>query len=193
MGLENLGIDLFGNGYIKTDEYNRTSVENICAAGDVTGEHLFVYTAAYAGALAVKNAFDKANEKKDYSVLPWVIFTDPQVAGVGMDENQAYENKIDYDTATLWLKDVPRALAARNTKGFIKLIRDKSTNKLIGARILASEGSELLMEISLAIKYGIDVDELRQMFHPYLTLSEGVKLAAITFDKDVSQLSCCAV
>jgi mercuric reductase len=193
IGLEALGIELHKNNFIKTNEFLQTSIPNIYAAGDVTGEYLFVYSAAYEGALAVDNMFGENQTKKDYTVFPWVIFTDPQVAGVGMDENQAYENKIDYEVSTIQLKDIPRSLAARNTKGFIKLIRDKQTDKLIGARILASEGSELLMEISLAIKYGITVKELKQMFHPYLTLSEGVKLAAIGFDKDVNKLSCCAV
>ena len=192
-GLEELGIDLHKQSFIKTNEYLQTSIPNIYAAGDVTGEFLFVYSAAYEGSLAVQNMFGENSTKKDYSVFPWVIFTDPQVAGVWMDENKAYENKIDYEVSTIQLKDVPRSLAARNIKGFIKLIRNKENDKLIGARILASEGSELLMEVSLAIKYGITVKELKQMFHPYLTLSEGIKLAAITFDKDVHKLSCCAV
>lgn len=192
-GLEELGIEIHKNSFIKTNEFMQTSIPNIYAAGDVTGEYLFVYSAAYEGSLAVENMFAENKTKKDYSVFPWVIFTDPQVAGVGMDENQAYENKIDYEVSTIQLKDVPRSIAARNTKGFIKLIRNKKNDKLVGARILASEGSELLMEISLAIKYGITVKELKQMFHPYLTLSEGVKLAAISFEKDVSKLSCCAV
>ncbi len=192
-GLEKTGVELHKQNFIKTNEYLQTSISNIYAAGDVTGEYLFVYSAAYEGTLAVENMFAENKTKKDYSVFPWVIFTDPQVAGVGMDENQAYESKIDYEESTIQLKDVPRSLAARNTKGFIKLIRNKENDKLIGARILASEGSELLMEISLAIKYGITVKELKQMFHPYLTLSEGVKLAAIGFEKDVNKLSCCAV
>lgn len=192
-GLEELGIELHKETFIKTNDFMQTSIPDIYAAGDVTGEFLFVYSAAYEGSLAVQNMFGENMSKKDYSVFPWVIFTDPQVAGVGMDENQAYENKIDYEVSTIQLSDVPRSIAARNTKGFIKLIRNKETDKLIGARILASEGSELLMEISLAIKYGITVKELKQMFHPYLTLSEGIKLAAITFEKDVNKLSCCAV
>ncbi len=192
-GLEELGIEIHKSSFIKTNEFMQTSIPNIYAAGDITGEYLFVYSAAYEGSLAVQNMFGKNQNKKEYSVFPWVIFTDPQVAGVGMDENQAYENKIDYDVSIIQLKDVPRSIAARNTKGFIKLIRNKENDKLIGARILASEGSELLMEISLAIKYGITVKELKQMFHPYLTLSEGVKLAAIGFEKDVNKLSCCAV
>lgn len=193
LGLENVGIELHKQNFIKTNEYLQTSVPNIYSTGDVTGEFLFVYSAAYEGALAVENMFGESQVKKDYSVFPWVIFTDPQIAGVGMDENEAYLKKINYETSTIWLKDVPRSIAARNTKGFIKLIRNKYDDKLIGARILAAEGSELLMEISLAIKYGITVKELKQMFHPYLTLSEGIKLAAIGFDKDVKKLSCCAV
>jgi mercuric reductase len=109
-----------------------------------------------------------------------------------LDEVQAQAKGINAETATIDLDQVPRAIAARDTRGFIKLIRDKDTDKLIGARILAPEGSELIMEVSLAIKYGITVPELVGMFHPYLTLSEGIKLAAIAFNKDVQQLSCCA-
>lgn len=193
LGLNELGVERHNHDFILTNEFLQTSFPNIYAAGDVTGDHLFVYAAAYEGALAVENMFGEKPVAKDYSVFPWVIFTDPQVAGVGLDENQAYENKIDYEVSTVQLKDVPRSIAARNTKGFIKLIRNKETDKIIGARILASEGSELLMEISLAIRYGIAVKELKQMFHPYLTLSEAVKIAAIAFDKDIGQLSCCAV
>jgi len=130
--------------------------------------------------------------KVDYTALPWVIFTDPQVAGVGMDEKEAEALNIPYDVSTLPLSEVPRSVAALNTKGFIKLIRNPETDKLIGARIVASEGGELAMELSLAIKYGIPVKELSSSFHPFLTLSEGIKLAAITFKKDVAALSCCA-
>jgi mercuric reductase len=192
-GLEEIGVELHKQSFIKTNDFMQTSIPNIYTAGDVTGEYLFVYSAAYEASLAVENMFNGNSVKKDYTVFPWVIFTDPQVAGVGMDENEAYQNKINYEVSVVQLKDVPRGLAARNTKGFIKLIRNSETDKLIGARILAPEGSELLMEISLAIKYGITTKELKQMFHPYLTLSEGVKLAAIGFEKDVNKLSCCAV
>ncbi len=171
----------------------RTSIEGIYGAGDVLGEHMYVYTAAYEGKLAAENAVTGKGKPRDYTALPWVIFTDPQVAGVGMDEQQAAQQEIEVDTAKLPLSAVSRALAARNTRGFIKLIRDRTTDKLVGARILAPEGSELLMEISLAIKFGITVKQLVSSFHPYLTLSEGVKLAAITFERDVGKLSCCAV
>jgi len=192
IGLEKVGVKLNRNGAILVNETLQTSLPTIYAAGDVLGENMFVYTAAYEGKLATRNALTNAATARDYSVLPWVIFTDPQVTGVGLDEVQAQARGINAETATIDLDQVPRAIAARDTRGFIKLIRDRDTDKLIGARILAPEGSELIMEVSLAIKYGITVQELVGLFHPYLTLSEGIKLAAITFDKDVRQLSCCA-
>jgi len=192
LGLENVGVQTNPDGSAKVSETLETSAAGIYAAGDVLGENMFVYTAAYEGALAVENAFNGANRKRDYAALPWVIFTDPQVAGVGLDEKQAAMQGIETDVAMLPLSHVPRSLAARDTRGFIKLIRNRATDQLVGARILAAEGSELLMEIALAIKFGITVRELTSCFHPYLTLGEGIKLAALAFSKDIGKLSCCA-
>ncbi len=192
MELEEIGVELTENGFLKVDAHLQTSVTGIYGAGDVIGAPMFVYTAAYEGKLAALNALSPVKQTVDYTALPWVIFTDPQVAGIGPDERQASEMGIDTETAVLPLAHVPRAIAARDTRGFIKLIRNKANDRLIGARIVAPEGSELLMEIAMAIKFGIKVEQLKEMFHPYLTLSEGIKLAAITFSKDVKELSCCA-
>lgn len=191
-GLQELGATLDKRGFLTVDGTLRTNIKGIFGAGDVIGEPMFVYTAAYEGALAAENAISGQSRKQDYTALPWVIFTDPQVAGVGLDEQQALNEGVDADITVLPLSHVPRAIAARDTRGLIKLIRNRATDKLIGARILAPEGSELLMEVALAIKYGIIVKELAKSFHPYLTLSEAIKLAALTFNKDVAKLSCCA-
>ncbi|MGC8541833.1 MAG: dihydrolipoyl dehydrogenase family protein, partial [Phycisphaerae bacterium] len=192
MGLENAGILLDDHGFIQVSPTLQTTLPGVWAAGDVLGQNMFVYTAAYEGALAVENMLTKVDRITDYTALPWVIFTDPQVAGVGLDERQAVAAGHDAEVATLPLSHVPRAIAARDTRGLIKLIRDKKTDLLLGARILAPEGAELLMELAMAIKFGITVTQLRNSFHAYLTLGEGIKLAAITFGKDVAQLSCCA-
>jgi mercuric reductase len=88
---------------------------------------------------------------------------------------------------------VPRALAARDTRGFVKLVADSATRRIVGAHILAAEAGEMITEPALAIKHGLTIDDLASAFHPYLTLSEGLKLAAQTFDKDVAKRSCCAV
>ena len=193
LNLESAGIDTEGRGYIPVDETMRPKVSNIFAAGDVVGERQFVYTAAYEGKIAAENAMRGSYGKADFSVLPWVIFTDPQVAGVGLDEQQAEDAGVNYQATKLTLDNVPRSIAARDTRGYIKLFRNKDNDRLIGARILAPEGSELLMELALAIRHGVTIQSLKSEFHPYLTLSEGIKLAALTFDKDVKKLSCCAV
>jgi len=192
LNLEKIGVEVNEDKTIVTNEYNQTTRPHIYAAGDVIGNPTFVYTAAYEGRLAVENGFGKNDKRRDYSVVPYVVFTDPQVAGVGLNEQAAKSEGIEVDVSKLTLDNVPRSLAARDTRGFIKLLKKKGDDYLIGASILAPEGSELLMEISMAIQYKIPVSEIAAMFHPYLTLGESVKLAAQTFNKDVKKLSCCA-
>ncbi len=192
LGLEKVGVTVNKKGFIQVDDYLQTHVPGIFAAGDVIGEPMFVYTAAYEGKLAAINAIGKERVKRNYFPLPWVIFTDPQVAGVGWNAVQAKENGWDPETVTLPLSEVPRAIAARDTRGFIQLIRDGKTDRLLGARVVAPEGAELIMTLSVAIKSEWQASQLSDMLFPYLTLSEGIKLAALAFRKDVRKLSCCA-
>lgn len=192
LGLEKLGIETTERGLIKVDELLRTSAEDIFAIGDVTTNPPFVYTAAYEGGKAVVNAFKAHHKAVDFSVVPWVVFTDPQVAGVGIDEREAEEKGIPHQVTIFHLKDIPRSIVALDTRGFIKLVRNPENDLLLGARIVAPEGGELLMQLSLMIKYRIPLKEIIGMFHPYLTLSEGVKLAAMSFTVDVKKMSCCA-
>jgi mercuric reductase len=192
LGLQNIGLKLEKGGHIQVNDKMETNLRNIYAAGDVANTPAYVYTAAFEGKIAVENAFTGTEKQADYSSLPWVVFTDPQVAGAGLDEAEAKAQNIPYEVSKLELKDVPRAIAANDMRGFIKLIRNTETDKLIGARVVAPEGGELIQQLSMAIKYGITVKDLAESFYPYLTLSEGIKLAAITFGKDVSKLSCCA-
>ena len=124
--------------------------------------------------------------------MPAVTFTDPQVASVGLTEAVAADQGLEVKTSILPLSYVPRALAARDTRGLIKLVADAKTDKLLGAHILAPEGADSIQTAVLAIKHGLSVQDLADTIFPYLTTVEGLKLAALTFDKDVSKLSCCA-
>jgi mercuric reductase len=196
LGLEQIGVATLKSGHIIVNEFLQTSVPHIYAAGDCNQNPPYVYTAAYEGNLAVTNMVACCEDElkaADYTGMPWVIFTDPQVAGVGMDEAECEKKNIPFEVSKINLSDVPRYTAALDTRGFIKLIRNPKTDKLLGARIIAPEGGELVMELSLAIRYGITVTELAKTMHPYLTASEGIKLAALAFGKDVAKLSCCAV
>jgi len=187
-----LNVEITENGFLKVNDHLQTNVPTIFAAGDVTGRYMFVYTAALEGKIAALNALSEQKQTIDYSLVPWVMFTDPQVACVGLDEMQARAQGYDSESAVLPIAHVPRYIVARESRGFIKLIRERSTDRLLGARIVAPEGAELLMEIAVGMKFGITISQLRDMLHPYLTAAEGLKLAAITFTKNVDQLSCCA-
>ncbi len=192
LGLEDMGVALAKNGGIKVDEFMQTNIPGIYAAGDVTGTDQFVYMAAYGAKLAANNAMKGNAMRYDNSVMPAVVFTDPNYASVGLTEAAAQAKGITIKTSVLDLKHVPRALAARDTRGLIKLVANASDNKLIGAHILAPEGADSIQTAALAIKTGTTYTELGEMIFPYLTTVEGLKLAAQTFDNDVSKLSCCA-
>lgn len=191
MGIENAGVELTTSGHVAVSPLMVTTMPHIFAAGDVANTPAFVYTAAHEGKTAVLAAFSTA-KPVDYRALPWVVFTDPQIAGAGMDEVQAAAAGIDAEASTIALEHIPRSIAANDMRGFIKLIRNKKNDQLIGARIVAPEGGELIQMLSLAILHNVTVKELAEDLYPYLTLSEGIKLAALGFTMDVSKLSCCA-
>ena len=191
-GLDDVGVTLGKRGEVLVNEYLQTANPDIYAAGDVTGEPMFVYVAAYGGTTAAENALTGDARPFDLTALPKVTFTDPQVASVGFTEEEIRYQGAEPLTAELPLEHVPRALAARDTRGFVKLVADASTRKIVGAHILASEAGEMITELALAVQFGLTIENLTSAFHPYLTLSEGIKLAAQTFDKDVAKLSCCA-
>ena len=192
LNLEASGVRLNGNGGIKVDEQMRTSKPGVYAAGDVTGQDQFVYMAAYGARIAATNALNGDSLNYDNSAMPAVVFTDPQVATVGLTEARAHAAGYTVRTSVLPLKHVPRALAARDTRGLIKLVADGDSRRLLGAHIIAPEGADSIQTAALAIAQKLTIDELGKMVFPYLTTVEGLKLAAQTFDKDIAKLSCCA-
>ena len=191
LNLDAIGVDAQKDGAIIVNDRMETSVATIYAAGDCSNMPQFVYVAAAAGSRAGIN-MTGGKASLDLSVLPAVIFTDPQVATVGLSEQDAHLQNIETDSRVLAMENVPRALANFETDGFIKLVSEAETGRLIGAQILAHEAGELIQSAALAITNKMTVDELANQLFPYLTMVEGLKLCAQTFNKDVSQLSCCA-
>jgi len=191
LGLTDIGIETDSRGAIKVGDDMQTTRPGTYAVGDVTNRDQFVYMAAYGAKLAARNAMGGA-ERYDNAAMPWVVFTDPQVAGVGLTEEQAVAAGYDVKTSLLTLDNVPRALAARDTRGLIKLVADAATDRLLGGVIMAPEGSDSIQTLALALKFGMTASALGESIFPYLTTVEGLKLAAQTFDKDVAKLSCCA-
>lgn len=192
LGLKEAGVAQETNGSIKVDDRMRTTRSSVYAAGDVTGRDQFVYMAAYGAKLAAKNALNGDSLRYDNSAMPAVVFTDPQVASVGLTESAARIAGHEVRVSVLPLSAIPRALAARDTRGLIKLVAGKKDRKLLGAHILAPEGSDSIQTAVLAIRHGLTIDDLAEAIFPYLTTVEGLKLAALGFDKDIAKLSCCA-
>jgi len=189
--LDKVGVKTGSNGAIVIDDHMRTSVENIYAAGDCTDQPQYVYVAAAAGTRAAIN-MTGGDATLDLSAMPAVVFTEPQVGTVGLTETEAKKQGIDAESRTLALENVPRALANFDTHGFIKLVAEKKTGRLLGAQVLAGEGGEIIQTAVLAIHNRMTIKELANQLFPYLTMVEGMKLCAQTFTKDVKQLSCCA-
>lgn len=192
LGLDELGIGLDKRGGIRVDDRLRTTRAGVYAAGDVTGRDMFVYMAAYGAKVAAENALDGDSRRYDSSAMPEVVFTDPQVASVGLTEAAAHEQDMDVHSAIVPLEYVPRAIAARDTRGLIKLVAERKTGRLVGAHMLAPEAGDSIQTAALAIRHGLSVKDLADTIFPYLTTVEGLKLAAQAFEGDIAKLSCCA-
>lgn len=192
LGLDALGVKTDERGAIVVDEHQRTTVASIYAAGDVTNQPQYVYVAAAGGAAAAQNALAGGDQRLDFSNLPRIIFTTPQIATAGLTEHQARERGFDVETSILPLEAIPRALVNGDTRGLFKLVAETGSRRLLGASIVADGAGDVIQSAVLAIKAGMTIEELASTWAPYLTMAEGLKLAAQTFGRDVAKLSCCA-
>ncbi len=191
LGLDNAGVTLSPQGNIVIDNRMRTSAPGIYAAGDCTDQPQFVYVAAAAGTRAAIN-MTGGEATLDLAAMPMVVFTDPQVATVGFSEAEAHLKNIETVSRTLSLDNVPRALANFDTRGFIKIVAEAGSLRLLGVQAVTPEAGEIIQTAVIAIRAGMTVHDLADQLFPYLTMVEGLKLCAQTFTKDVKQLSCCA-
>jgi mercuric reductase len=192
LDLEHVGVKTTDIGHVVVDEHLRTSHPRIWAAGDVIGHPQFVYVAAAQGALVADNVFGGDSRSLDYRHLPHVTFTSPAVAGAGLTEAQAVEQGYATESRVLSLEHVPRALVNRDTRGLIKLVADRDTGQLLGAHVLADSAGEVIATAVFALVNRMTVQQIADVWCPYLTMAEGLKITARTFTHDVTTLSCCA-
>ncbi len=189
--LDRAGVRVGSRGEVLVDAELRTNVPHILAAGDVTAGPQFVYVAAYEGGIAADNALG-AHRHADLRVVPAVTFTSPAIATVGLTEALARRAGHDVKTSLLPLSAVPRALVNRNARGVFKLVADAGSDQVLGAHIVAENAGDAIYAATLAVKFHLTVADLTETMAPYLTMAEGLKLAAQTFGRDVNKLSCCA-
>ena len=190
LNLAGIGVET-SRGAIQVDGQLQTTVPGVYAAGDCTDQPQFVYVAAAGGSRAAVN-MTGGEATLDLSAMPGVMFTDPQVATVGLTEAEALKQGYNVDTRLLDLENVPRALVNFNTHGFIKMVAERDSGRLLGVQAVAGGAGELIQTAVIALRSRMTVQDIGDELFPYLTMVEGLKLCAQTFTKDVKQLSCCA-
>jgi mercuric reductase len=190
LNLAGIGVET-SNGAIQVDKHLQTTVPGVYAAGDCTDQPQFVYVAAAGGSRAAVN-MTGGEATLDLNAMPGVMFTDPQVATAGLTEAEAIRQGFDVNTRVLELETVPRALVNFDTHGFIKMMAERDSGRLLGVQAVTAEAGELIQTAVMALRAQMTVEDIGNELFPYLTMVEGLKLCAQTFTKDVSQLSCCA-
>jgi mercuric reductase len=197
IGLEDVGVRLDGCGAVAVDEFLRTSVPHIWAAGDVIGtEHdsqMATPVGAHDGGIAAHNALSgEAPRRIDHRVIPRAVFTDPQVGVVGMTEEVATAAGHTCWCNTIPLELVPRAGAIRDTRGVIKMVADADTNEVLGVSMLGANAAEVIHEAAMGLRFHATINDFIDLLHVYPTMAEALKIVAISRYKDPAKLSCCA-
>src|SRR5579875_712509 len=196
IGIERAGVDLDARGFVRVDATLRTNVPHIWAAGDVIGHHagsqLATPVGAHDGAIAALNALTGAGRTVDHAVIPRTIFTDPQVAVVGLTEAEALARGHRCWCNTTPVELEPRAGAIRDPRGIVKMVADADSGRVLGVALVMRDAGEVIHEAAMGLRLGATVDDFIDLLHVYPTMAEALKLVAISRYKDPRQLSCCA-
>lgn len=190
--LENVGVKVRDDGAVIVNSEMRTSAPHVYAGGDVIGMPMLETIAAKEGAIAAENALKNARKKINFLSVPHAIFTSPEVASVGLTEEQMMQKMKVCSCRTLPMSDVPKAKTINKEKGLIKMAIHPKTGRIFGVHILAELAADMIHEAVLAVKYKLTVDDIIDTVHVFPTMTEAIKLVATAFKKDISKLSCCA-
>jgi len=178
-------------GLFFVDEHFQTANPDVYAAGDVIGEPELETVAAKEGNHAIKNAFGNEGVTIDYDTVPAVVFTSPEVASVGTTELEYMDEHGTCSCRTVQMEDVPRAKAVKNTDGLVQVVKHHETDEIVGVHMVGPRAADMIMEATLAVKFGLTVDDIIDTVHPFPTFSEAFKHACQAFRRDTSTMSCC--
>lgn len=197
LGLDRPGVDLDDHGFVKVNDELRTSAAHVYAAGDVigpyTGSQMATPVGAQDGGIAAENALNgKGSHKVNHAVIPRAIFTDPQVGVVGLSDKEATARGYTCECRLIPMSLVPRAGAVRETRGVLKMVADRTTKKVLGISMHGMNAAEVIHEAAMGLHFGASIDDFAHMLHVYPTMSEALKIAALSYTKDVAKMSCCA-
>ncbi len=191
MGLEAAGVSTNEHGFIEVSPLMETSASGIYAAGDAVGKMFLETLAAKEGMVAAANAFEKAGKTIEYDTIPAAVFTNPQVATVGLTEEEEMRRYQACACRTIEVSRIPKAKAIKETRGLIKMVIHPENSKILGVHMVMPDAADLIHEAVIAVKFGLTVDDIIDTTHVFPTMSEGLKLVAQAFVRDISVMSCC--
>lgn len=196
IGLEHVGVKTDKRGAIIVNEHLATTAPNMWAAGDVIGAHtdsqMATPVGAHDGVIAASNALNGEKRSVDHTVIPRTIFTDPPIAVVGLTDEEANQRGFKCSCGAVPMRIVPRAGAVRDTRGLIKMVLDWDSKRVLGVSMIGRDAGEVIHEAAMAMRFKATVYDFIDMVHVYPTMAEALKIAALSFFKDVEKLSCCA-
>ena len=178
-------------GFVRVDEHYQTTNPNVSAAGDCIGRKPLETVAAKEGSLAAENALTGAQKSINYDHVPHAVFTNPQFASVGITEEEEMRRFNACACRTIYMDAVPKAEAIKETRGAFKMVIHPENSKVLGVHIVSPYAADLIHEATLAVKFGLTVDDIIDTVHVFPTLSEGIKRLAQAFTRDISSMACC--
>lgn len=191
MGLDAAGVQVGRGGFIPVNPQMQTTAPHIWAAGDVVGKTFLETVAAKEGYIAASNALEGVAKSLDYDSIPRAVFTDPQVASVGLTEEEFMRRYHVCSCRTVRIDQVPKARAIKETRGLVKMVVHPETGVVVGVHIVAPMAADLIHEAALAVKFKLTIDDIIDTVHVFPTMSEAIKLVAQSFKRDISRMSCC--
>ena len=191
IGLDTVGVETDERGAVVVDDQFRTTEPDVYAAGDVLGEPYLETVAAKEGNHAVRNAFGDEGKTIDYHAVPEVVYTSPEVAAVGTTELEYMDEHGTCACRTVDMADVPKARAVEDTRGLLQVVKHHETDVIVGVHVVAPRAADMIPEATLAVKYGLTIDDVIDTIHPFPTFSEAFKHACQAFRRDTSTMSCC--
>ena len=191
LGLGTAGVAVGPNGFVQVNQDYRTDSPNIFAAGDCVGRMALETVAAKEGSLAAENALTGSHKSMNYEHVPSAVFTNPQVASVGLTEEEEMRRFNACACRIIYMDSVPKAAVIKETRGVFKMVIHPENSTILGVHIVSPSAADLIHEATLAVKFGLTVDDIIDTLHVFPTLSEGIKRVAQAFTRDISVMSCC--
>jgi mercuric reductase len=191
LALAETGVALTDRGFVQTDQHYRTNLSGVWAAGDVTGRLMLETVAAKEGALAASNSLNGEKRSIDYDLVPRAVFTNPQVASVGLTEAEYIRRGGACECRVIGMDRIPKALTVGDTRGVLKMVADSKSRRLVGVHIVSPLAADMIHAAAYALRGRLTVEDIIDTVHAFPTFSEAIKFAAESFHHDMNRMSCC--